>query len=496
MSEAQLRFLIDAIRDFALFMLDAKGNVLSWNTGAERLNGYRAEEIIGRHFSCFYPAEVARSGHPARELQLAAESGRYEEEAWCIRKDGSGFLAHVVITAIRDEAGQLQGFAKVTRDVTESRQLERTLQEQATILDLADDTIFVRDRADRIIYWNRGAQRAYGWARHEAVGQITHTLLQTQFPTPLPQITAQLEEEGHWEGELRHTRRDGSQLTVASRWTLYQEAGHADRVIEMNHDITGRKAMELALQRKNHELQEAARAKDTFLANMSHELRTPLNAIIGFSELLADGRVGSVTPEQRECLQDVLNSSRHLLQLINDLLDLSKVTAGRMQLRATTFSPSAAADQVRQLMRPLLQEKGIRLSQHTLGAPTEVCLDEQRFLQILLNLLSNAVKFTDRGGEVNLTIETRSRREFALIVQDSGIGISAADLSRLFQDFAQLEAGSARRYQGTGLGLALTRKLVEMQHGSISVTSEVGRGSCFTVLLPTTLQEAASSISG
>jgi signal transduction histidine kinase len=218
-------------------------------------------------------------------------------------------------------------------------------------------------------------------------------------------------------------------------------------------------------------------------------LRTPLNAIIGFSELLADGRVGSVTAEQRECLQDVLNSSRHLLQLINDLLDLSKVGAGRMELRATRFSPSAAADQVRQLMRPLLHEKGIRLSQRTLGAPAEVCLDEQRFLQILLNLLSNAVKFTDRGGEVSLTIESRRAREFALIVQDSGIGISPADLSRLFQDFAQLDAGSARRYQGTGLGLALTRKLVEMQHGSISVTSEVGQGSCFTVLLPITLQE-------
>jgi PAS domain S-box-containing protein len=486
-SEDRFRYLVDGVRDYALFMLDTQGHVLSWNTGAQRLKGYTAEEIIGQHFSIFYPSEVAEADHPNHELRMAVAQGRYAEENWRVRKDGSRFMARVVITAIRDDAGALKGFAKLTQDVTEEKRVLWLLREQAQILDLANDTIFVRDSQDRIVYWNRGAERVYGWTKDEAMGQVTHLLLQTQFPKPLEDILADLQRQGHWEGELRHRDRSGAELILASRWTLFREGDQSDRIIEMNHDITELKELERTLQLKNQELQDAVRAKDTFLANMSHELRTPLNAIIGFSELLADGRVGPVTSEQKDCLTDVLNSSRHLLQLINDLLDLTKIGAGKMELRVSAFSPTEVLDGVCQLMRPLMQEKGIRLLKQTATAPREVVLDEQRFMQILFNLLSNAVKFTHAKGEVGVSLEATGAAEFVLNVRDTGIGIAAEDLGRLFRDFGQLDSGTSRRYQGTGLGLALTRRLVELQQGRIDVQSTVGKGSTFTVKLPVAL---------
>jgi PAS domain S-box-containing protein len=242
LSEERFRLVVDGIKDYALFMLSPDGNVLSWNTGAQRLKGYTAAEILGHHFSCFYTPEDQACGHAQDELRIAAADGRYEEEGWRVRKDGSRFLANVVITAVRDSDNTLRGFAKATRDVTEARSLDRANREQAGILDLANDTIFVRDLDGRIIYWNRGAERLYGWNKQEAVGQITHTLLKTRFPKPLEDMMSDLLHDGQWQGELQHTRRDGAQLTVASRWTL-QPAGvdAPQRIIEMNHDITLRK---------------------------------------------------------------------------------------------------------------------------------------------------------------------------------------------------------------------------------------------------------------
>jgi signal transduction histidine kinase len=252
----------------------------------------------------------------------------------------------------------------------------------------------------------------------------------------------------------------------------------------MNYDITDRKRIEQALQDKNIELRNAAESKNRFLANMSHELRTPLNGIIGFAEFLADGKPGHLNPKQKEYLDDILNSGRHLLQLINDILDLAKVEANKMDLYPEIFSLARVIEGVCAVAKPIAQKKSIEIAIEVANELGEVVLDQQKFKQILYNLVSNAVKFTDEGGRVDVFASSLEPRRFKLVVRHSGIGIRAEDISRLFTEFEQLESGASRRYEGSGLGLALTRKIIELQGGTISVESEVGNGSAFSVILP------------
>jgi len=241
-----------------------------------------------------------------------------------------------------------------------------------------------------------------------------------------------------------------------------------------------------ATERKRTErmLQEASRLKSEFLANMSHELRTPLNGILGFSELLIDQRPGALNDKQREYLTDIHACGTHLLQLINDVLDLSKVEAGKMELYPESFAPQAAVSAVCAVVAPMARKKRISVQTPVADGPATVFLDLQKFKQILFNLLSNAVKFTDPGGRVDVRLAHDGDGALGLSVSDSGIGISPADKARLFEAFHQVDGGLSRRHEGTGLGLALTLRLVELQGGTITVDSEPGKGSTFLVRLP------------
>jgi signal transduction histidine kinase len=243
------------------------------------------------------------------------------------------------------------------------------------------------------------------------------------------------------------------------------------------------------LEAENRRVAEANRLKSEFLANMSHELRTPLNGIIGFSELLVDERPGPLNRKQKEYLGDVLNSANHLLQLINDVLDLAKVEAGKFDFQPQTFPPQRAIEEVCAVVRGLANRKQILLKCQTAPDLASVTIDEHRFKQICYNLLSNAVKFTDAAGAVEISATARDADTFEVRVTDTGIGIREADMERLFREFEQLESGASRRFEGTGLGLALTRKLAELQGGSISARSVYGKGSTFTVILPREAKE-------
>jgi signal transduction histidine kinase len=229
---------------------------------------------------------------------------------------------------------------------------------------------------------------------------------------------------------------------------------------------------------------QANRLKSEFLANMSHELRTPLNAVIGFAALMHSGKAGPMAPVHTEYIGDILNSSRHLLQLINDVLDLSKVEAGRMEMRVEATDIPRTVSEVRDIVRGLAAERNVRVAIELDAAVTEVQVDPRMLKQVLYNYLSNAIKFTPDGGRVTLRITPEPDDAFRIDVEDNGIGIKPEDMVRLFVEFQQLDQGSAKRYPGTGLGLALTKRIVEAQGGRVGVRSMLGQGSTFSAILP------------
>jgi protein-histidine pros-kinase len=394
------------------------------------------------------------------------------------------------------------GYANLyAQDITERKRAEDALRQQADLLDIAP--VFVRNVENRIVHWGRGAQRLFGYTAEEAVGRICYDVLRTEFPAPVAEIEETLYWDGIWEGELTHRTRDGSKVIVASRWVLQRDRkGIPTHVLEADADITLRKEAEEEIKRWNvglkqrvteqtAELRQAMeraeasdRAKSDFLANMSHELRTPLNAVIGFSEILVDGRAGALNPDQREYLQDILTSGRHVLGLVNEILDLARVASGKLTMSPESFAVGEAAREVCAVFRGEASRKNISLKCEALQ-DSVVKLDPMRFKQILYNLLSNAIKFTQENGEVEIRVSVDDdRKRLALRVKDTGIGVKQEDMPRLFDAFEQIDSGLAKRAQGTGLGLALTKKLVELQKGSITVESEYGKGSTFTVTLP------------
>jgi PAS domain S-box-containing protein len=300
----------------------------------------------------------------------------------------------------------------------------------------------------------------------------------------------------HFRGDYRFLARDGRIVWIHGEVkVMYDESGRPF-MHGIGYDITDLKNTEEDMRQARDKEQRANRAKSEFLSRTSHELRTPLNSIMGFAEFLIEGKPGPLNPKQKEYLQDIYNSGQHLLQLINDVLDLAKVEAGKMGLAPEKFSVRTVVESVCAGARPIARKHSIRLDVDVSPELMEVTLDQQKLKQILYNLLSNAIKFTEEGGVVKIRVEPESAQHFKLVVKDTGIGIKSEDLPRLFQDFEQLESGSSRRYEGSGLGLALTKRLVELQSGTISVESEYGVGTTFSVVLPKRITEGGVHAGG
>jgi len=488
---ALLAAIVESSSD-AIVGKDLHSNVTSWNAGAERMFGYSASEMIGRSITVLIPPD--RQGDEEKILARIRRGERIEHfETVRVRKDGALIDVSVTVSPIKGSNGEVVGASKVARDITERKRAQEAIRKSEeryrTLFENAPDGIVIADRGSHFIDANPSMCRMLGYTREELVGRHGSNFVTER---EIQHIGRVLDPIKGISREWQFRRKDGSIFEAETITTLMPDGNR----LAMIRDITERKLADAALRETEKERQlaaEANRLKSEFLANMSHELRTPLNCIIGFTEFLVDEKAGSLNAKQKEYLTDVHNSSRHLLQLINDVLDLAKVEAGKLDLNPETFSLSKAVEEVCAVVKGIAQKKSVIVKWSVAPELADITLDQQKFKQICYNLLANAVKFTDPGGSVTINALAREGQRFEVRVADTGIGIKKEDMHRLFREFEQLETGSARRFEGTGLGLALTKKLVEFHGGSIAVESEHGKGSTFSVTLPTVVAEVKSN---
>ena len=480
--QAYNRSLIEASAD-ALFAISPDGTITDVNEEATRFTGYSRKHLINSKFADYFTeADRARAG----VQQTLRDNRVLAYELMFITRYGRRIAVSFNAGVFTDAAGQALGILASARDITAQKELEAQLRSQQfytrSLIESNIDALMTTDPLGLITDVNQQMCELTGRSPDELLG----TPFKNYFTDPQRAeegIKLVLSDNKVTNYELTARRKEGGETVVSyNAATFYDRENKLQGVFAAARDVTDRKRFEQSLQVAN-------RMKSEFLANMSHELRTPLNGIIGFSEFLIDEKIGKLVPKQKEYLHDILNSGRHLLQLINDVLDLSKVEAGKMELHPETFSLTHAVKEVCSVVAPMAQKKNLVIRQEVDPAVDEVTLDLQKFKQVLLNLLSNAVKFTDEGGTVDIVASLHDGARLHLQIRDTGIGIKPEDLGKLFVEFQQLDSSMARRYQGTGLGLVLTKKIVEFQLGAISVQSEVGKGSTFTVLLPRVSQK-------
>jgi len=379
------------------------------------------------------------------------------------------------------------------------RQSERTSETTHFLNNVLESSvrhsIIATDLEGGILTWNQGAFRNYGYTSEEMVGKANSLVLHTQADIDSGRAYALRKaaiENGNAEEVFSRQRKSGECFPAAVSMTVRCDtSGKPIGYLIISQDVTARQQLEEDIRGKTAELekqygrvQEANRLKSEFLANMSHELRTPLNAIIGFSELIYDGKAGAISAQQKEYTGDVLASARHLLQLINDVLDLAKVESGKMEFHAELLDLPRIVNEVCDVVRTLLAAKRLVLRIDVDSAPGDVILDPRKFKQVVYNYLSNAIKFTEDGGTITIRVAAEGDDYFRLNVTDTGIGVKASDVERLFVEFQQLDTSSSKTHQGTGLGLALVQRIVGAQGGHVGVDSNVGQGSCFWAVLP------------
>jgi PAS domain S-box-containing protein len=499
------RGLIDAVTAVAIYRLSRTGLVESWNTGAQHLKLYQASEIIGHHFSCFYSEEDRANGLPDDALKIAARDGVFEVDGWRVRKDGSRFWAHAIIDAIRDEAGEIQGFAKVTHDTTKHHEHERQIAQinasleqqvvartallrnlavlQRAILADAAVGIIATDVTFKITLFNPAAQRMLGYREAEVVGKKTPDIFHD--PAGFRAAAAKARTGVPDIQEVDFVRKDGARLPVQFNVTaLRDEEGGIFGFLGMVVDLTERRERERLLAARTLEADAAMHAKTRFLATMSHEIRSPMNAILGMLQVLMQS---GLSANQADYVAKAYAASDSLQHLLNDILDFTSIERDMLVLELSPFSLDALMCDLQTLTAPTIRAKAVTLDFSVEpGLKDHVMGDMVRLRQVMLNLIGNAVKFTERGSirvSVRRPAGERRRSILQFAVEDSGIGIAPDQLAAIFEEFRQADASSTRAYGGTGLGLTISRKLVSLMGGRLDVGSTVGVGSRFVFTL-------------
>lgn len=494
-SEERYRLMVEGVKEYAIFMLDTTGHIVSWNDGAKRLKGYNANEIIGKHFSIFYTAEDLESKKPERELKIAIATGKYEEEGWRIKKNGSLFWANVVITALFNEQNKHIGFSKVTRDLTDRRDNEEHLRQseeryRALVEQLNDYGIFMLDEKGRIVSWNEGAKRINGYKADEIIGKYFSIFYPEEDilngkPTHELKVART---EGKYEEEGWRLRKDGSRFWSSVVITaVYNNDGTHIGFSKVTRDLTERKEAERALKHSfeqyrqlagelkeaNTELQYANQELEQFTSIVSHDLQEPVRTIKSFLQLIDLKMSQGQYDDLKTYIGKSINAANRMRELIQNLLHYSQLAKNEVVVEKIVV-----LDVVNEAIQNLKMAVENSRAQITIESDVEeIEGDRVQLVQLIQNLLSNALKFT-KDEYPKVVVRCREEGDHVKFsVTDNGIGIAEGDMEKVFEIFRRLH--TKKEYPGTGIGLAICKKIVDRHHGRIWPESEPGKGTTF-----------------
>jgi PAS domain S-box-containing protein len=475
--------LIEGIVDaapLAILTADRRGRVVDWNPAAEAMFGWRADEVVGKEIPIVPRAERVRFRAQFRDTLKGKVYFGLDRRR--LRKDGILIDVRISTAPRRDASGKVCGTVAICADITEQVEATRFIR---AMLGTTLEGVMILDGRGKLIEVNDSMCRMVGYSRDELLAMSLGDVEATQSPEEMNAVGRKVRKLGSHRFETAFRRRDGSTVDLDVTATFAEIGG--GRFFTSLRDITDRKRADRELHNAKEQAEQASRAKSEFLANMSHELRTPLNAINGFSEILAREMYGPLgDPRYREYAEDINRSGRHLLAVINDILDLSKIEAGRYDLDERPVDVPRAIDEAIRLVRPRLQEGELHLSRRIARDLPALNADERSVRQILINLLSNATKFTPRGGRIQVRARLSRAGELELAVADTGIGMNIKDIPLALEPFRQLDNVMSRKFAGTGLGLPLVQSLAELHGGRLEIESQPAHGTTVTVAFPRT----------
>src|SRR3984893_1984845 len=479
-SEEKYQMLIDGVHDHAIFMLDLHGQILSWNAGAEKVKGYKAEEIIGHNFSCFFPPEEIKQGRPDELLRLTAISGRQKEQGMRVRKDGSRFLSNITFTALRDRDGNLQGFSEFSQDLSESKESGAKYR---GLLEAAPDAMVVVNQSGEIVLLNVQAEKQFGYRRDELVGQKVKNIIPEGFAERLiadgTRTAADALAQQIGTGiELQGRRKDGSEFPIEIMLSPLESADGIIVVTAAIRNITERSQEDLQLVQKVEELNRSNEELQRFGYVASHDLQEPLRMVASYTQLLASRYKGKLDTDADEFIDFAVDGCNRMQGLIQDLLAYSR--SGTLPDVLHKRSSENASNNALKNLSGTIEESGAVVTHDALPFITT---DDMQLAQVFQNLVGNAIKY--RGTEVptvHISATRKNLEEWTFSVRDNGLGIEAQYFERIFILFQRLHGRT--EFKGTGIGLAICKKIVEGLGGRIWLESQLGKGSTFYFALP------------
>jgi PAS domain S-box-containing protein len=480
--------LVDSIKDYAIYMLDVEGHITTWNVGAQRMKGYAEEEIVGRHFSQLFTPEDREKEKPQEELRAALAKGRYEEEGWRMRKDGARFWANVILTPVYDENKEHIGFAKVTRDLTEKRRNEELYL--LLVNQVKEYAIFMLDTTGTILTWNEGAERIKGYAAHDIIDRhfsIFYSPDDIAAEKPAKGLATAIR-TGKYEEEGWRIKKDGSRFWANVTITPIYTDKHIG-FAKVTRDLTRRKEIE-QLNRANLILEATNKELERFAVTASHDLKEPLRKIMSISSRLLDDEISSDLAKHREYLGKIASSAMRMNTMIEDILNYSMLSQ-RQQFQKSSLK--AIFKETLEVLEDTIREK--RATVRSTDLPEAIVIPSQMG-RLFQNLISNALKFSKKEEAPLITITSAfleranvndeglwpAEQYLRMQFKDNGIGFEQENAERIFNLFDRLHARSA--YEGTGVGLAICRKIAENHGGIIKARATPGEGAEFTIVLP------------